>query len=465
MSKQLNILDRSIPARTLIFSLVLPSFIEEFMQILTMYVDTAMVGHISVNAAAAVALNNPIVNLTNGFNYGLALGFSVMIARLIGENNMEEARNVIRNAMFHVLWFGSLLVVLYVFIVSPNYIHWMKADPEIWEESSGYLRILGYSRICLVMLSCCCNLMRGMGDTKHPMVCNVTHNVVNLVFNYILIYPTRTVVLFGSSFTMYGAGKGVLGAAMGTSIANLCSALLSLYYVFRKTNTVHVPFRGCWVPHRQQLSRIYILGFPIALERLVINSGQVVTTRMLTSLGTNVLSAHNIANTAESMCYMPVNGFGVAATTLVAQWLGAGDQHRAVELGNKCIKYACVTMAVCATTMFIFAKQIIGILIPDPTVIIMASGALRIQACAEICVAIAMTTGGILRGAGDTNFSSIMAIAGMWCVRVPLAVILIYGFHFGLNGVWLPMALDWVVRSILTTIRFKRGNWKKAWRG
>lgn len=464
MKSNVNILDRNIPARTLIFSLVMPSFIEEFMQILTMYVDTAMVGHISVNASAAIAVNNPIVNLTNGFNYGLALGFSVMIARLIGENNKKDAENVIRNAMFHILWFGLFLVALYSIVLAPNYVRWMKADPEIWAESMSYLRILGYSRIFLVMLSCCCNLMRGMGDTKHPMYCNISHNICNVILNFFLIYPTRTITLFGTSFTMIGAGKGVAGAAMATSLSNVVSALMSLYFLFTRNYPVRVPFAGCWVPYFPLIKRIYRLGIPISIERLVINSGQIATTRMLSGLGNTALSAHSMANTAESICYMPVNGFAVASTTIVAQWLGAGDQNRAVELGNKCIKYSVVTMFFCATTMFIFAKQIIGIMIPDRAVIDMAAQALRIQACAEIFVAIAITTGGILRGAGDTNFSSVMAIAGMWCVRVPLAFILTKYFSFGLNGIWLPMALDWTVRCLLTTVRYRRGKWKQAWK-
>ena len=118
--KQLNILDRSIPARALIFSLVIPSFIEELGQILTMYVDTAMVGRLGVNASAAIAVNHPILMLTNGFNFGLAIGFSVMIARFIGEEHPEDAREVMRNAMFHILWFGGMLTTVYILVIAPN---------------------------------------------------------------------------------------------------------------------------------------------------------------------------------------------------------------------------------------------------------------------------------------------------------------------------------------------------------
>ncbi len=462
--RQLNILDASIPARTLIFSLVIPSFIEELGQILTMYVDTAMVGHISVNASAAIAVNQPILMLTNGFNYGLALGFSVMVARYIGENHPEDAREVMRNAMFHIAWFGVLLNVLYIFLIAPNFARWMNADVSIWDDAGDYIRILGYTRIFLAMLSINCNLLRGMGDTRRPMFCNVLHNVINVVFNYLLIFPSRTISLFGMAFPMIGAGMGVAGAATATSFANICSGLLSMYFVLRKDNQVVFDRKKVIGFNSLLLRRTYRLGIPIALERLVLSSGQLVSTRMLAGLGNHVVAAHSYANTAESICYMPINGFGVAATTIVAQWLGAGNANKAIELGNKCIKYACEIMAVCAVLMFIFAPQLVGIFTTDEQAIAMAAQALRVQAFAELFVAVTNTVSGILRGAGDTKFSSVMSMVGMWGVRVPLAFILIKFFGFGLLGVWFPMALDWTMRCLLMTIRYRRGKWKAAWK-
>ena len=462
--RQLNILDASIPARTLIFSLVIPSFIEELGQILTMYVDTAMVGHISVNASAAIAVNQPILMLTNGFNYGLALGFSVMVARYIGENHPEDAREVMRNAMFHIAWFGVLLNVLYIFLIAPNFARWMNADVSIWDDAGDYIRILGYTRIFLAMLSINCNLLRGMGDTRRPMFCNVLHNVINVVFNYLLIFPSRTISLFGMAFPMIGAGMGVAGAATATSFANICSGLLSMYFVLRKDNQVVFDRKKVIGFNSLLLRRTYRLGIPIALERLVLSSGQLVSTRMLAGLGNHVVAAHSYANTAESICYMPINGFGVAATTIVAQWLGAGNANKAIELGNKCIKYACEIMAVCAVLMFIFAPQLVGIFTTDEQAIDMAAQALRVQAFAELFVAVTNTVSGILRGAGDTKFSSVMSMVGMWGVRVPLAFILIKFFDFGLLGVWFPMALDWTMRCLLMTIRYRRGKWKAAWK-
>ena len=89
--------------------------------------------------------------------------------------------------------------------------------------------------------------------------------------------------------------------------------------------------------------------------------------------------------------------------------------------------------------------------------------ALRIQCAVEVIEAIAMTMSGILRGAGDVKITSFASIVGMWCVRVLLANILIRGFGFGLNGVWIPMALDWVCRFTILFTHYRSGKWREAW--
>ena len=131
-----------------------------------------------------------------------------------------------------------------------------------------------------------------------------------------------------------------------------------------------------------------------------------------------------------------------------------------VLLGPSCISHP---IDLILYLMYIFAPQLVGVFTTDEQAIFMAAQALRVQAFAELFVAIANTTSGILRGAGDTKYSSILSMIGMWGVRVPMAFILIHFFGFGLIGVWLPMAIDWTIRCLLMTLRYKRGKWKNVW--
>ena len=147
---------------------------------------------------------------------------------------------------------------------------------------------------------------------------------------------------------------------------------------------------------------------------------------------------------------------------IVAQWLGADDPERAMMLATRCLRYAAIVSACATAVLFVGAPFILDIFTNDPEVIAMGTFALRIQCAVEVIEALAMTISGILRGAGDVKITSFASIVGMWGVRVLLANILIRGFGFGLNGVWIPMALDWVCRFTILLTRYRSGKWRHA---
>ena len=459
---QIDILDRSLPARTVIMSIVWPCLIEEFMMILVGFVDTAMVGSIGVNATASTALGSPVMMLTNGFMMGLSMGFSVLVGRCIGENRKERGLQIMRQTVYLVLVFGLALNLLYAFFFAPELPRLMRAKPEIWESSSSYLFHIGWSRIFIIGSFTANAIHRAQGDTHTAMIANVCANICNCILNFLFIYPTRTLSVLGMSFTMIGWGKGVTGAAIATSIANLVAFVISFAKLFDKHKDIPLSFEGFPKFEPEVFKTVFTIGIPVALERAIISCGQLVITSMLANIGTATLAAHNLAGHAESVCFISVMGFGTAATTLVAQWLGAGDHERAEELATKCIKYSCIVMGTVAFILYFICPYVIDVFTDDEEVIRMGSEALRIQCFAEIFSAVTMCISGILRGAGDVRYSTMSSIIGMWGLRVPLAFVLIHFYNFGLTGVWIPMALDWVLRCALMTHRYRGGKWKQA---
>ena len=231
-NRKVDILDRNLPARKVIMSIVWPCLIEEFMMILVGFVDTAMVGSVGVNATASVALGSPIMMLTNGFMMGLSMGFSVLVGRSIGEGRKDEDLRIMRQTVYLVLVFGIFMNLLYEFFFTPYLPKLMRAKPEIWESSSSYLFHIGWSRIFIIGSFTANAIHRSQGDTHTAMIANVSANAVNCLLNFLFIYPTRTLTVLGMSFTMIGWGKGVTGAAIATSIANIVSFVISFSKLF-----------------------------------------------------------------------------------------------------------------------------------------------------------------------------------------------------------------------------------------
>ena len=463
MSKSLNLLDRSIPTWKLVIMLAWPSIIEQLLHTAVNYVDTAMVGSIGTYATAAIGVCTSTIFLLMGVMNATGLGFSVMVARKIGEGNHEEARTILRQSMLAVVVVGLSLTLLVELILAPNLPRWMGAEPDVLPHAITYFRVIGANYLLNTGMIMATNMLRCMGDTKTPLKFNILTNLVNVVGNFLLIYPTRQLTVGSLTFTMPGAGWGVGGAAAATALATAFSAVCLLSVLFLRKGPLQISLRDDYKPQPDILKQAFHLGVPSFLERAVISGGQIVSTAMISGLGTAALAAHQLANSGESLCYMPIFGFSIAATTLVAQNLGAGDKERAFKQGAWSTWMSVGVMCTASAIMFALAPNIIDLFSNDAAVIALGGRVLRIEAFAEPFFAIATVVAGVLRGAGDTRWPFYISLAGMWLMRVPIAFVLINLFGWGLEDMWVSMAVDLFVRGVLCLWRFYKRTWVHVW--
>lgn len=463
MAKSLNLLDRSIPTWKLVLMLAWPSIIEQLLHTAVNYVDTAMVGSIGTYATAAIGVCQSTIFLLMGVMNATGLGFSVMVARKIGEGNYDEARTILRQSMLAVVVVGLSLTLLVELILAPNLPRWMGAEPDVLPHAITYFRVIGANYLLNTGMIMATNMLRCMGDTKTPLKFNILTNLINVVGNFLLIYPTRQLTLGSLTFTMPGAGLGVAGAAGATALSTAFSAVCLLSVLFRRKGPLQISLRDDYKPRPDIIKQAFHLGVPSFLERAVISGGQIVSTAMISGLGTAALAAHQLANSGESLCYMPIFGFSIAATTLVAQNLGAGDKERAFKQGAWSTWMSVAVMCTASAIMFALAPNIIDLFSNDAAVIALGGRVLRIEAFAEPFFAIATVVAGVLRGAGDTRWPFYISLAGMWLMRVPIAFVLINLFGWGLEAIWVGMAVDLFVRGVLCLWRFYKRTWVHVW--
>lgn len=462
MSSQVNVLDEQKPAWKMAVVLSWPTIIELLLQTTVNYVDTAMVGSIGVNATASIGVTMSTLWLFNGVMNAVAVGFSVLMARRIGEGNLEEARAVIRQAILSIFVVGSILTTIVGGFVAPRLPIWMKTEPDVAPLATSYLRIVGAAYIFNVSLIVCSNILRCAGDTRTPMKFNIMTNILNVFGNYLLIYPSKETSLFGWNFTLRRAGLGVSGAALATSISVAFSGTSLLLTLFLKQSSIKISLKESFAPRKDIISRAIKLGIPVAMERMTISLGQVSAAALISSLGTMSLAANQLADTGESICYLPANGFSTAGTTLVAQSLGAGKKDLAFRYGQWCIRLAVGVMLISSLIMFNLAVPIIDIFSDDQPTVMLAARMLRIEAFAEPLLAVGVVIAGILRGAGDTKWPFYISVAGMWLIRIPLAYTLVHVFGWGLESIWVAMIADWCVRASMSLCRFYHKKWMMA---
>ena len=474
MKRELNIFEEGISPVKVMFMLAWPTIIEQFLMSAVMYVDTAMVGALGADASAAVGLNSSTTWLINGICGALGVGFSVLVGRNIGAGDHEKAKKIVRQALMAMLVFGAAISAI-LFCISGYLPGWLGADESLRNDAASYLSIIAFIYLFNVPNAISGAIVRCAGDTRTPMFSNLTANILNVGLNFLFIFPTRDISLFikipftetvliDTSFTMWGAGWGIRGAAFASVISMAVSATIMLITLFVKDYPARISLKDKYKFDGGVWKEMLTLAYPVALERMALSGGQIVVTSMVTGLGTKVLAAHYLAITAEGITYMPVFGFSTAATTLVAQTLGAERRDLAKRFSNYCLYYGMVFMTLMGVVLYVFAEPLLAIMSNDPEVITLGSRVLRIEAFAQTMFAAANVTSGILRGAGDTKWSFYIGLVGMWGVRIGVAYLLAYVFDLGLIGAWYAMFLDLTMRGILSLIRFYRGKWLYAWR-
>ncbi|MFA7128716.1 MAG: MATE family efflux transporter, partial [Sphaerochaeta sp.] len=353
------------------------------------------------------------------------------------------------------------LLLTFLFTIIARYLpYWIGAEATVRTLSTEYMTYIALGYMPNLMMITISTLFRCSGDSKTPLYLNGFNNLANILLNLFFIFP---IVKLGS-FTLPALGLGVKGAAIATSISCSLTAILLLLSLFKGHNSIHITLQGNWRFDRQIQNQAMRLGIPVALERSTLSFGQIFFTKMVSTLGTTALAAHYLANTAESITYLPPSGFSTAATTLVAQSLGHEDKALAKRYADSCTILGTLLMSFMGVILYVFAPQLMGFFTQDAQVILIGTKVLRIEAFAEPAFGLSMLVFGVMRGSGHTKGPFLISLAGMWLLRLPLAWILLHTTNLGLQGVWIAMMSDLMLRGIICLFSYLKGSWLDSWK-
>lgn len=437
--------------------LSVPAILAQFSSIAMEYIDASMVGSLGANASASIGLVSTTTWLFGGVCAAAATGFSVQVAHLIGAGDFVRARKVLRQSVTALTVFGLLMAALGV-AVSGALPGWLGGDEVIRRDSTLYFRIFSSFLPALQLNFLAGGMLRCSGNMRVPSLLNVLMCLLDVIFNFFLIFPTREMMLFGSPIVVPGAGLGVEGAALGTVSAETVTCGLMLWYLFRRSPMLKLTGEtGRFLPQRSTLRNAARIGLPMGLEHIAICSAQIMTTVIVAPLGVIAIAANSFAIIAESLCYMPGYGISEAATTLVGQSLGAGRVRLLRRFSNITVISGMTIMGLMGVVLYVAAPQIIGVMTPVEEIRVLGVEILRIEAYAEPMFAAAIVTYGVFVGVGNTLVPSLMNLFSIWGVRLVLASLL--APTMGLKGVWLAMSIELCFRGLIFLIRLWRGKW------
>ena len=445
----------TIPLRDtagVVLMLSIPSILEQIVVTAMEYIDAAMVGHIGAEATAAIGIVSCSTWLLHGILVGLYNAFSIQIAQYLGADRQQDARGVLRQAMLFNLAAG-LAAAAFGIGISGHLPGWLGADVSLQANASAYFAIWSAALPFTMAMGMYTSMLRASGDALTPGLISVLVCVLDAIFNFFLINPTRT--LWG--ITVWGAGLGVPGAALGTALATVVGGLLALCILLFREGPLCIHKPGSWKITRACIRNLGKVGVPLAAERAALSSAQVLQVRIVSQLGTVAIAANSLGVSAEGLCYMAGYGIQGAAIALIGQAVGAHRKDMAKRFAWLCTLMGMGIMTLTGAGLFAFAPALMSIFTADAAVIALGARVLRIEAFAEPMFGASIVASGAMQGAGDSTACFVLNLVSMWGIRLTLAFLL--APRFGLVGVWGAMCFELCVRGLLFLIRLARGRW------
>lgn len=435
--------------RKAIFMLSIPMILEMVMESIFAIVDIAYVSQVSVNAVATIGLTESVITLVYAVAIGLSMAATAVVARRIGEKDVQGAReSAVQAIALGVV--VSVLVGIIGVLYAKEILALMGAEHELIAEGYGYTQLLIGGNITILLLFLINAIFRGAGDASIAMWALVLSNGLNIILDPIFIFGWGPIPEYG-----------VMGAAIATNIGRGTAVLFQLAVLFFGWSSIQIGFQDMVIRLNVMLNLIKVSLGGIA-QFLIGTSSWVFLMRMMSEFGSEVLAGYTIAIRVMLFTLMPSWGMSNAAATLVGQNLGAKQPERAEISVWKTGKYNAYFMGAVSLIYLFFAYDIVD-WFNDNTVVVENGGlCLQIIAVGYIFYAYGMVVTQAFNGAGDTGTPTKINLVAFWLFQLPFAYLAAITFEFGAMGVFIAITAAEVLLAVISMVWFRKGNWKKV---
>ncbi len=447
-NKRLGDFPQTKSALTNFLRLAIPSIIELCFASLISAVDLMMVGNLGSYATSSVGLCSQPNFLALAVFFALNAGVTATVARRKGQGDREGAVSALKQSLF-VSFFAAIIITVLVLWTGRPLVKFAGAIPgETLDSATAYFKVISSFLVFRALMLTINASLRGVGETRTTLVTNVVSNVVNIVFNYLLIEGH-----FGFP------ALGVAGAALASGIGFFVGFLIALRSVLSKKSFLYLSPKISFVPTKDIFTPILHISSNSLLEQLCVRIGFFVAAKFVAKLGTDNFAAHTITNQLTNFTYNLGDGLAVATTTLVGQNLGKKRSDLSemyCKLSHKCA----LVLATITSIVLLSCRHIIPTLFSENAhVIELAAAAIIPMTVMQFFQQQQVIYSGTLRGAGDTKSTALSNFFGIGLIRPVSTVIAVLVFN-NLFVLWCLMTCDMIFRFVFLRYRFKLEKWK-----
>lgn len=419
----------------------IPLILGNLLQQLYNIVDTFIVGkYLGTGALAAVGSSFSLMAFLTSIILGLCMGSGVVFSLLFGAKKKQQ----LRSAFFLSFIFVGIVTLLLnaaSFYFLDELLVILRIPENIQPETQAYLNIIFCGIFFTFLYNYFASLLRSIGNSVVPLVFLAIAAGINIVLD----------VVFILHFHM-----GVSGAALATVIAQIVSAVGTMLYCLKKVPELRFG-RDCFQPESGLFKMIVQYSLLTSAQQSIMNFGILMIQGLVNSFGVTVMAAFAAAVKIDAFAYMPVQDFGNAFSTYIAQNYGAKKTDRIRKGIRSAVKIALLFSIVVSLIVFIFAEKLMLCFVQAKEVEVIAIGAsyLRIEGAFYSGIGCLFLLYGLYRGLGRSGMSIILTVISLG-TRVLLAYLLAPIASIGLYGIWWAIPIGWILADLTGFLYYRR---------
>lgn len=405
-------------------------------------VDNLMIGRLGAAPLAAVSLGNAMVFIAMSLGIGFSFAITPLIAEADGADDLEGGRSYFHHGLILSSLSGLFLFIM--LLIAKPLLYYLDQPPEVVELAIPYLNIVAFSMLPLMAFQAFKQFADGLSQTRYSMYATLLSNVVNVVFNYLLIYG---IWIFPR--------LELEGAAIGTLISRFFM-LWFIWEILRRKSKFAEYFKWSkkemikWSIFR----RLLALGFPTALQMFFEVAIFTATVFLAGNLGTNPQAANQIALNLASMTFMIAVGLGVTATIRVGNQVGLKAYRELRRISFSIFLLVFLIMGVFAL-LFILLKDILpGFYIDNFEVVSLAAQLLIVAAVFQLSDGMQVVILGALRGLQDVKLPTLICFIAYWVIGFPVSYYFGQPERMGSMGIWMGLLAGLTSSALLLYFRF-----------
>ena len=430
-----------------IFMMSLPIFVELLLQLLVGNIDQFMISKYSQEAVAAIGNGNQIMNIVIVVLNVMSVSTTILISQYLGAKNKSKGSEV-STASLLISSVFSILITILVILFNKQLFMWLKVPNEILAETSRYTVIIASFVLIQGIYMTINSILRSYALMKEVMYVSILMNMINIIGNAILING------------LFKAPRlGIVGAAISTNFSK-CIGLIAVTIILIKKVDIKISLKYLKPFPIDTIKKLLFIGLPSGGESLSYNLSQMIILKVVNIVGTSVIATRVYGNMLANVCYVYSLAIGQATQVVIGYLIGAGRED---EVENRVWSVSVISLVVSlAVTILIYfnSDAVFGIFSKDPVVLALGKKIIFIEIFLEIGRAINIVMTKCLIAAGDVYYPVLTTLTFSWVVAVGGSYILGVKLGLGLQGVWLAMMLDELIRAVIFAIRFKSGKWK-----